>query len=719
MGSVVKKVGKAAVGGITGFLTGGPVGAAVGAGSALIGGGGGSGGSSLPGNVSTGNSFLDFLNNNSGAINSGLGLLGAFGAKNAGLTKPTALNDPRSDLTNQLAAIFGGGLKTGTNIGDLLSKVGNLPAYGGSLAAGAQPGQADSMKSLTDYIQNFMAQGAGQGSLTPLTDAAAGTTGPMQQLQAMAQGNPAIAQIVAQLTGQGDASSGAVGDINSLMANYSNPGLQALMGSLGAQNPIIAALTGSANFASPEQSALQGTAAGASNPYIQMAAQNPALAALLGLDTSSPEQGLLQQLAAGGSNPYTGAAATAGSGASDMLTQLAQMAAQNPGQDLIGSLMGSDTAQKLLGGQTGADFGSIADALDAVRQRTLGRDANNLREQFSSMGLRNSTSLDNVMAKLATDSETGLQGVLAQIAPQIFQGQANTQLDTLKTLLSGATASQGAGTANLGTAIQALLGAGNLKQTGAATAGQLANTNLGTIGDILAKAGSLGQGSKGLDLNAILGGGQIAAQGAGTAANAQNNFLSTITDALSKAGALGQGAQGLNLQALLGAGQMQGTQTGQNQGAAANASSQFLDQLKTMLGGAGTAGNLALGGQSNIIDALTKAAGASSTDSGQGMSALSNLIQSMTGSASALPGATATQAQLPAQLTQILNSLNNTNRTTSDQELLQQFSGFQNQQSLLPAILSFMGGGQTNYTSSGANQILSLLAGGTALKQAK
>lgn len=465
MGGVAKKVGNVAKGAIGGFMTGGPWGALAGGAGGLFGGDGGQSagvlgspgiqgilgqlgvqGTGFPGGASGAGSpgFMDFLKNNMGTIGN-LGILGATlagkgnplsGLQNilGGLINPRQVNDPRVNATGDFASILSGAMAKGGNIGDMLTKLGLGPAYGGQLNLGQTAGQTSAIGDANSALAQWFGSGAGAGAMDNL-NAIAGSGNSLNL-------PPEIAMLLNG--GQGQT---LMDQINSVIGGN----------------------------------------------------QNTAISSLLGMGGATPEQTMLQQLAASGNNPFI-----------SQLAGLAMPTGGGAGGNALAELFSSPQASALLGGGQGNDLNTIAEAIAAAQQPQLNRNVRDLREQFSFNGLRKSTDLNQGVAQLMAESQSGLQGILAQIAPQIAQNQNTTSLGALNALTGiGGQLSQ-LDQSSLASRIAALTGASGAQ-----------NTQLGTLGNILGSAGQLGLGGQSNQIGATGQSGQL-----------QNQQLSTILQSL-------------------------------------------------------------------------------------------------------------------------------------------------------------------------------------------
>lgn len=406
--SAVKKIGSAVTGAIGGFATGGPVGAIAGGLGGLLGSSGSGGQSQVPipgatgdmnGGNSTANSIIDFLKNNSGLLTAGTGLAALLGGGNpltgvknvfGGLTTPQTLNDPRNQLLSTFSNSFNSALKSNPNM-----TLGQLLQSIGSTQGYQGPLSVD---------QNANQTGASSGLndfIQQFTQSGAGSSAldPLKQIASGANtGTPTDIQSVLN---------GASPDILKLIAAGGDP-LSGQIQNMVAQNPAVAALFGSANFASPEQ---------------------------------------------GGLNAVAGMVPGATSGASSILSQIAQ-------------------------GGTGADFNSISQAIQNAMQPQIARGLRDLNEQYGGMGIdRSGSNLSQAAGQYLTDTNSQIAGQLAQIAPQIFGQDASTKL-------AAATGLGNLGSSNIQQMIQALTSAGQL-----GTAGQGLNLQALTSGGSLQQGG--------------------------------------------------------------------------------------------------------------------------------------------------------------------------------------------------------------------------------------
>lgn len=269
------------------------------------------------------------------------------------------------------------------------------------------------------------------------------------------------------------------------------------------------------------------------------------IAGQTGLNLPPQIQALLQ----GSQNTQSGMAGgiqTAASGASPYIDALAGLAGPNggggssSGSNYLMTLLQSPQAQSLLSGGQGANLNQIGSAISAAAQPGLDRNVRDLREQFSTAGLRDSTDLNMGVSDLMARNQSQITGQLAQIAPQIAQNANSTSLGALSSL-----GGIGQGLGSLG---QGDLSARIAALTGAASTGTQAQGNqLSALNSLL---GTTTSGNNNT-LNSL----------AGIFGNQQNNQTSA---ALAQPGAASTVAQ------------LPGQLAAQNYGL--NAQSQTLDQ---------------------------------------------------------------------------------------------------------------------------------------------
>lgn len=295
----------------------------------------------------------------------------------------------------------------------------------------------------------------------------------------------------------------------------------------------------------------------------------PEIAALLGQGGQNDQYAQQIQQLIGTDNPA--------------IANLLNMNNAGPGVAELSQLFNSGQAGALLSGGEGNDLNSIGSAIAQAQQPALDRRIRDMREQFSFNGLRDSTDLNAGVGQAVAESQGNLQGILAQLAPQI----ANTRNQTA-----------------LG-ALQALGGIG----------GQMGNINTGSQ------------------------------QAAGQLINQQ----------------AGQGISGLS--SLFNA-------QGQNAGVLA--------------------------------------------------SIFNNQNNNATQAALAQPGAFSQIAQLPQLLAQANLGMNTTMQNQQQNDLSRQYQAWQQQQSLMPNLLSILGGtGPQQYNQSLLQQLGPMLMAGYGMKQAK
>lgn len=116
------------------------------------------------------------------------------------------------------------------------------------------------------------------------------------------------------------------------------------------------------------------------------------------------------------------------------IANLLGMNNSGPGVAELSSLFNSGTAGSLMQGGEGNDLNSIGNAIAAAQQPALDRRVRDMREQFSFGGLRDSTDLNAGVGGAIAESQAGLQGMLAQLAPQIANTRNNTALGALQAL---------------------------------------------------------------------------------------------------------------------------------------------------------------------------------------------------------------------------------------------------------------------------------------------
>lgn len=122
---------------------------------------------------------------------------------------------------------------------------------------------------------------------------------------------------------------------------------------------------------------------------------------------------------------------------SDVMNSLQGMAAGKlPGQssDLI-----SQASSMLTKAGSSVNLSDIAKTLETSRQLGLTRDVNNIREQFSNAGLRQSGSLASAIGQRQSESQADMMKALVQEAPQLAAAQtgAGAALGGLGTSLGG------------------------------------------------------------------------------------------------------------------------------------------------------------------------------------------------------------------------------------------------------------------------------------------
>jgi hypothetical protein len=219
----------------------------------------------------------------------------------------------------------------------------------------------------------------------------------------------------------------------------------------------------------------------------------PEIAALLGQGDANGQLGSqIQQLIGGATG-------------NQAIGNLLNMNNSGPGVAELSQLFNSGQAGQLLNGGVGQDLNSIGAAIGQAQQPQLDRTLRDLREQFSFNGLGQSTDLNSAAGTAAAQSQASLQGILAQIAPQLAQNQNQTSLGALQAL-SGIGGQMG----NINTGSQQ-------------AAGQLINQ--ANLGGASALSQLMGQGS----------------QNAGVLASLFNNQMSNQTQAaLAQPGAFSQ-----------------------------------------------------------------------------------------------------------------------------------------------------------------------------------
>ena len=194
-----------------------------------------------------------------------------------------------------------------------------------------------------------------------------------------------------------------------------------------------------------------------------------------------------------------------------------------PERAALASLVGSgapqatDLLKSLFESRSGAgnnswDLNSITAALDGQRRFGLDRDVRDIREMFSSQGLRESSNLADAVATRQSESEANLFAELARIAPQLV-GAGSSELQALTQLGTNLGSLELGGQENI---IRALTGAGELGLGGASIDTQALQSILGSQLQAGQSAGQIGlgqadilsqlfQGQQGRELQALLG----------------------------------------------------------------------------------------------------------------------------------------------------------------------------------------------------------------------
>lgn len=530
--------------------------------------------------------------------------------------KPGQINTPRNDVTNLFSGLLAGGIRGGFDVGGRLAQGFTLPGYQGAFGAETNPYQTQGANALSQALSGYD-QGTGQNILS-------------QFLQTISGGASA---------GQG----GIEGRVNNIpgtdtlgAASAGNLPLQQLLASIGgsltqsATNPIAALMqlgSGGATSANPALAALLGfksTIPGLDQLMNFSAGVGGERGGLQDISGVTPEQALLRQFVSGSA----GGAQSALSNAQSMLTSFGSLPA----------------VQSLLSGG-GADIGSVFQALDAQRRIGLNRDIGDLREQFSSQGLRFGTDLANAVTRRQGESETGLNAQMASLLPALLQSQTGAQTAGLNFL---AQIPQ--------TLTQLGLGQQGNVVAGLAQAGGLGLTGQGTRANALASSGQLGLGEAGMQADLLKLIPQLALQGQGlnlealkAAAGTGSADLSSLVQALTSAGNLGI-----------------------NQGAAG------ADVLKNLLtsqtGAAGTLGQESLAG-TDILSQFMTAEGA-------------QRLQALLGA----PGALQTISAIPTNLATSTFNAGQQMFENQDAAIQRQIADFQANRQLLPLLFSFLGG---------------------------
>lgn len=591
---------------------------------------------------------------------------------------PQKVKDPRNDAASTLSgfiqAALGNAPKGMANfgpgqLGSIIQNMFQMPAYQGQLGTGVTDQQANIANMLNDqffgdmqadsqarmnvpsamlmqnaqnsnapvdYLQNQLANVGGQNVLQAQS---LGNTGVQQQLQA-------LGMLPAQFFGQAA----------NMLQGGNQPAINGLLQNGSAGNPAIMQLLGASNQSNPFISQLAG--AGGSNPFIQQLAGAGQQA------VNTPERQLL--LAAAGGNPLAGAQQQIGGA-----------------QGNLQSLFSNQGIQNLLNGG-GIDLAKVAAPLEAARKQALASDQNDIREQFTTAGLRNSSNLADAMGKQALQSETGLQAQLSQLVPQIMGQQQQGQLGALNAL-AGIGGTQG----QLGTALGQLgLGRQSNVLQGLGQAGQLGISGAQVGSNALGQAGQL-----------QLGQNQLGSQNLGQAGSLLNQLFGINNQAALGAGGLSNDLLNAQNQALMGAGNLN-TQAAQ---ALAQMGLQQQGQQANILQGL-------LGSQFNAASQL----GSQSMQGNQLLASLlqsgqQNQLQSLLGAQSA----NVQNAQLPYQLGNLAAQQTNINQQTAQQQNLLQYQDFLRQQQLFPQLLSFLGG--TTPTQLGPSAFQQAMGGlGTA-----
>lgn len=188
----------------------------------------------------------------------------------------------------------------------------------------------------------------------------------------------------------------------------------------------------------------------------------------------------IQALMQGSQNTQSGMASgiqSAASGASPYIDALAGLGGAgaggaSSGSNYLMSLLQNPAAANLLNGGQSTDLNSIGNAISAAAQPGLDRNVRDLREQFSTAGLRDSTDLNAGVSDLMARNQGQITGQLAQLAPQIMQNANSTSLGALSSLGSIGQSLGSLGQGDLSARIAALTGAAS---TGTQAQGQQLN----------------------------------------------------------------------------------------------------------------------------------------------------------------------------------------------------------------------------------------------------
>lgn len=591
---------------------------------------------------------------------------------------PQKVKDPRNDaaatLSGFIQAALGNAPEGMANfgpgqLGSIIQNMFQMPAYQGQLGTGVTDQQANIANILNQQfardtsapsvaaqnVPSAMLMQNAQNSNAPvdfMQNQLSNVLG-QNQLQAQSLGNTfaqdqmrALSMLPPQFFGQAA----------NMLTGGNQQAISGLMNNAGANNPAIAQLLGASNNSNPFISQLAG--AGSANPFIQQLAGAGQGA------INTPERQLLLSAAAG--NPIAGAQQQIGGA-----------------QGNLQSLFSNAGIQNLLNGG-GIDLAKVAAPLEQARQQALAADQRDIKEQFTTAGLRNSSNLADAMSKQALQSETGLQAQLSQLVPQIMGQQQQGQLGALNAL-AGIGGTQG----QLGTALGQLgLGRQANVLQGLGQAGQLGISGAQVGSNALGQAGQL-----------QLGQNQLGSSNLGQAGSLLNQLFGINNQAATAAGGLRNDLLGVQNQALLGAGNLN-TQAGQILGQLGlqNQSNQA-NILNQLLGSQFNAASQ-LGSQSMQGNQLL----ASLLQSGQ-----QNQLQSLLGAQQA----NIQNAQLPYQLGNLAAQQTNINQQMAQQQNMLQYQDFLRQQQLFPQLLSFLGG--TTPTQVGPNAFQQALGGlGTA-----
>lgn len=557
---------------------------------------------------------------------------------------PGQIRTPQTGANDAFARLVGQGT-TGSNVGSTLASGFRIPGYSGPFTASQNGLQTQGADAIGNALASYN-PGTGNDILAQFASMFGGPRVGLDTITGSLANNP----------GMGVLNTVAGGGLD----------LQGLIRSIGSSQPGSLSGATSTLMNNPAIGALLNLGTGGST------SANPALAALLGFQSSLPGVNALQSF-----NPTLGERAGLNGVAGQNVISPA-LSPLNDAQNLIRSYASLPAVSSLLSGN-GADIGSIFQALDAQRRQSLGTDVRDLREQYSNAGLRYGTDLSNAIATRQGQSEQNLNASMAQLIPS---------------LLSSSNQSQSIGL-NFLSQLPSLL-----TQVGSTTGGLNLGQQQNTISS-LGQAGNLG-----------LGGSAQTLSGLQSAITSILSGQGLNLDALKTAAGVGSSDLASRISALTGAGSISNTGASSAGQLGLQGQGQQADILQ------------------NLVNSITGAAGASSNASLQGSDILSQFGSGLNANAlSALlasPGALQTITSLLPNLATNAFNIGQTQYGNADTGVSRQIQDNQFQLSMLPNIIQYLAGQQPpqltpspfNQAMGGINDVASLYTGAKVLGKA-